>query len=72
MTTVRPDRQQIREVIVPGLRDDFDRLRGRLYELVEATGVPEKQEEAFKRLIRRTSYDVQSRLEGRLRGEEIE
>lgn len=62
----------VKPTVVPGLRDDFDRLRGRLYELVEATGIEDKQQEAFKRLIRRTSYDVQSRLEGRLRGEEIE
>jgi hypothetical protein len=58
--------------VLPGLRDDFDRLRGRLYELVECTGMPDDQQEAFKRLIRRTSYDVQSRLEGRLRGEDVE
>ena len=51
------------------MRDGFDRLRGRMYELVECTGMPDEQAEAFKRLIRRQSHDVQSRLEGRLRGE---
>jgi hypothetical protein len=54
------------------MRTDFDRLRGRLWELIEATGMEDKQAEAFKRLIRRTIWDAQSRLEGRLRGEETE
>lgn len=66
------DRQQISEIVIPGLRDDFDRLRGRLYELVEACGLRRKQEEAFKRLIRKMCWDAQARLESRLRGKEID
>jgi hypothetical protein len=48
------------------LRADFDRLRGRLYELVECTGMAADQADAFKRLIRRQSYDTQSRLEDQI------
>ena len=52
------------------LRGDFDRMRGRLFELVEATGMPDRQEEAFKRLIRRLTYDSQGAIEAILRGKE--
>jgi len=45
-------------------------MRGRLFELVEAIGLPERQEEALKRVIRRTSYDLQSDLESIARREE--
>jgi hypothetical protein len=50
------------------VRTDLDRLRGRLFELVEACGFPPSQAEAAKRLIRRSTYDTQGSLESILRG----
>jgi hypothetical protein len=56
-----------RESVVRVMRDDMNRLRGRLFGLVEATGMPEKQEEAFKKLIRQLTYATQADLEETLR-----
>lgn len=50
------------------LREDMDRLRGRLFELFEAFGLDEPQAEAAKRVVRRTTYDMQLALERDLRG----
>lgn len=50
------------------VREDMNRLRGRLFELVEAVGLPIRQEEAFKKVIRRMTYDSQAQLEDTLRG----
>jgi hypothetical protein len=49
------------------LRHGMDRLRGRLFSTIEAMGLPEKQENAAKGLIRQTSYDCQSNLEAAIR-----
>lgn len=49
------------------LREGMNRLRGRLFGAVEATGMPARQEEAVKRLIRQASYDVQADVESALR-----
>jgi hypothetical protein len=51
------------------MRRDFDTLRGRLFQTVEATGVSKHQEDAIKGLIRHLTYDAQARLEATLRGE---
>ena len=51
------------------VREGMDRLRGRLFEVIEATGMPERQEDAAKRVIRRTTYDVQASIEGALRND---
>lgn len=51
------------------LRDDMNRLRGRLFGAIEATGMPEKQERAIKGLIRQLTYDAQADLESTLRKE---
>jgi hypothetical protein len=51
------------------VREDMDRLRGRLFEVVEAVGFPDGQQDAVKRLIRRTTYDAQARVEAALRSE---
>jgi hypothetical protein len=48
------------------LRAGFDRLRGRLFEVFEATGMPVRQEEAAKRVVRRITYDSQRAIEGAL------
>jgi hypothetical protein len=55
------------ETGVDKMRRDFDRLRGRLFELVEVTGMPSQQEEVFKKLIRRLTYDAQADLEQLMR-----
>lgn len=52
------------------VREGMNRLRGRLFELVEATGMASKQEQAFKNLIRRQTYDCQGDVESALRREE--
>jgi hypothetical protein len=49
------------------LREDMNRLRGRLFQLVEAAGLDEKQEQALKGCIRTTTYDSQASLEAMLR-----
>lgn len=52
---------------IQDLRVGFDRLRGRLFEQVEATGMKERQELAVKKVIRRTTYDMQADIEASLR-----
>jgi hypothetical protein len=44
------------------LREDMDRLRGRLFQLAEAAGMPERQEQAFKGLVRQQTYASQAKL----------
>lgn len=50
------------------VRKDLNRLRGRLFQTIEAVGLPPKQEEAAKALIRQLTYDTQADLESALRG----
>lgn len=50
------------------VREDMNRLRGRLFEAIEVAGLPEKQENALKGLVRKTSYEAQADLESILRG----
>jgi hypothetical protein len=50
------------------VRSDMNRLRGRLFQAVEAAGLPDKQEHALKGVIRNTTYDAQADLESVLRG----
>lgn len=57
----------MRPAAIRQVREDMNRLRGRLFELTEATGMPTKQELAFKALIRRETYDAQANLEAALR-----
>lgn len=45
----------------------MDRVRGELFQLVEATGMSEKQEAAFKGLIRQLTYRAQADLEAFLK-----
>lgn len=55
------------EKAVEAVREDMNRLRGRLFGAVEATGMPTKQERAFKGLIRQSTYDAQANLESIIR-----
>jgi hypothetical protein len=54
--------------VIQQTRDDMNRLRGRLFQAIEAVGFPPKQESAIKGLIRNTTYDAQADLEATLRG----
>jgi hypothetical protein len=47
----------------------MNRLRGKLFQAVEAAGLPDKQEKAIKGLIRQLTYEAQANLESTLRGE---
>jgi hypothetical protein len=49
------------------LRDEMNRFRGRMFQAIEAVGLPDKQETALKGVIRHTTYDIQSSLEATLR-----
>jgi hypothetical protein len=49
------------------LRTDMNRLRGKLFGALEAAGLPEKQENALKGLVRQLTYDAQGNLEATLR-----
>jgi hypothetical protein len=50
------------------LRDGMNRLRGRLFQLVEACGLPDHQEHALKGCVRTTTYESQADIESALRG----
>lgn len=52
---------------VKELRDGMNRLRGGLFSAIEATGLPTKQENALKGLVRQLSYDAQANIEAALR-----
>ena len=59
---------QITEAAITQVREDFNRLRGRLFGAIEVTGMPEQQQAAFKGLVRQLTYDAQAGLESVLRG----
>jgi hypothetical protein len=54
--------------MIAAVREDMNRLRGRLFSAIEAANLPTKQENALKGLVRHSTYDVQTALEARLRG----
>lgn len=58
--------------MIEQVRGDYNRLRGRLFQLIEAAGLPDKQELALKGCIRTTSYDAQANLEAMVRKEDEE
>lgn len=49
------------------LRDGMNRLRGRLFQAIEATGVNDRHQTAMKGLVRTLTYDLQADIEGALR-----
>lgn len=49
------------------VRQKHDKLRGQLFGAIEAVGLPERQENAIKGLIRRVSYEAQAELEAAIR-----
>ena len=54
--------------LIRTVREQGNRLRGRLFQAIEAIGLPEKQENAIKGVIRTTTYESQANLEAALRG----
>ncbi len=58
--------------MIEQVRGDYNRLRGRLFQLIEAAGLPDKQELALKGCIRTTSYDAQADLEALIRRDDEE
>ena len=55
------------DIALTELRDGMNRLRGRLFQAVEATGVEEAHQKAIKGLVRSITYDLQADIEGALR-----
>ena len=53
---------------IKSVRDEMNRVRGHLFGAIEAVGLPERQENAIKGLIRTLTYDAQANLEAVLRG----
>lgn len=49
------------------IEQDFNRLRGRLFGAIDSWGLPEKQEEAIKKIVRRETYDAHTNLVAVLR-----
>lgn len=58
------------DALIEIVRIDMDRLRGQLFMLLEATGMPKNQQAAIKGCIRNITYSTQGELEADLRGEE--
>lgn len=56
-----------RDATIQQVRDEFGRMRAHLFEMVEAAGFPERQEDGFKGLIRTITYDAQATVESALR-----
>lgn len=52
---------------ISALRTDMNRLRGKLFGAIEAAGLPSRQENALKGLIRQLTYDAQADVESTLR-----
>ena len=51
------------------VRDELNRMRGHLFETVEAMALPEGQEHGAKGLIRTITYNSQANIESALREE---
>jgi hypothetical protein len=56
-----------RDDLIQEVRDEFGRMRAHLFEAVEATGWPAKQQSGWKGVIRTITYDSQGSIEGALR-----
>ena len=53
--------------VITSIREEMNRLRGRSFQAIEATGMPAKQESAVKAVLRSASYDAQAHLEAAVR-----
>jgi hypothetical protein len=61
-------RRDVTQEAIAEIRDDFNRLRGNLFGALEAAGMPQRQENAMKGLVRKLTYEAQADLESILRG----
>jgi hypothetical protein len=57
------------QTAIQDVREEFDRMRAHLFEMVEAMGLPPGQEKGTKGLIRAITYEAQASVDGRLRRE---
>jgi hypothetical protein len=55
------------DALIEEVRVDMNRLRGKLFQLVESWDVGEKRENAMKGCIRSETYHAQSELESMIR-----
>lgn len=55
------------ERAVQQVRESMNRVRGRLFGAIEAAGLPDRQTNALKGLVRQTTYDAQTEMEQTLR-----
>jgi hypothetical protein len=55
------------DTLIQGVSDDMNRLRGRMFGLIETAGLPDKQEAAFKSLVRGLTYDALADVERTLK-----
>lgn len=62
--TERPVRE---DQTIATAREEMNRLRGKLFAMLESWGLPDKQESACKQLIRERTYEAQGRIEAALR-----
>lgn len=66
MTVLDPE---VEAAAISVVREEMNRLRGRLFGSIEAVGFPQRRETAIKNLVRTLTYDAQANLESVLRGE---
>lgn len=55
--------------VISKVREEMNRLRGRMFGTIEAVGFPPRRETAIKNLVRTVTYDAQANLEAAVRGE---
>jgi hypothetical protein len=64
MSTEAPVRN---DPAITEVREGFNHIRLGMFNAIEAVGLPRKQENALKALIRQLTYDAQGNLEAALR-----
>jgi hypothetical protein len=57
----------INDALIQEVRDEHARMRAHLFEMIEAAGFPQRQEDGFKGMIRTITYDAQATIEASLR-----
>jgi hypothetical protein len=53
--------------LIQTVRDEFSRLRGRMFQAIEMAGMRPKQESGWKGVMRSIAYDSQTSIEAALR-----
>jgi hypothetical protein len=52
----------VNEEVEAILNEEFNRMRGRILGLIEACGLPDRQETGIKNTFKTLSYDAQERI----------